>query len=461
MRTGDQVVQDLPWKMRVQGKIFIIGGLGYLFDAWDVTLNGFLTPLVGLEFGLSTADRGWVATANLIGMAIGAIVFGSIADRLGRKKVFTVTLLIFAIFSLFGAFSPNYTMFLILRFIAGFGLGGCIPVDYALVGEFSPRRIRGRVLTLLDLFWPIGATFAGLASLAVLDVQGNWRLMLAMMVIPALLVFWIRRGMPESPIYLAQVGREAEAREIIDELVRRTGATPEPYVILPKQYSPESNGALKTAMRQFTTLWTHLPKITLVAWTLFISIMVLYYSALSWMPTLLRNAGMTQQASFAGSTLMNVAGIFGAIVSAILVEKLGRKLILGIAAPLAGMSLVAFGFSINDTAVALVLLCVFGFFILATIPVLYAYVAELYPTQIRASGFAWASSMSRTATGVAPILFSAILWPILGLPTTFAILTLLMIGAISLMAMWGPETKGREIDASDDQPDPVVAEPVH
>lgn len=457
MKTGDQVVQDLPWKMRVQGKIFIVGGLGYMFDAWDVSLNGFLTPLVGLDFGLSSADRGWVATANLIGMAVGAIVFGSIADRMGRKKSFTVTLLIFAIFSLVGAFSPNYGIFLILRFLAGFGLGGCIPVDYALVGEFSPRRIRGRVLTLLDLFWPIGATLAGVASLAVLDVPGNWRLMLGMMVLPALLIFFIRRGVPESPIYLARVGREAEAREVIDDLVRRTGATPEPYYIASQQHAPESEGALKTAVTQFASLWTRLRKITVVSWSLFISIMVLYYSALSWMPTLLRDAGMTQHASFVGSTLMNLAGIFGAILSAILVDKLGRKVILGIAAPLSGFSLVAFGFSINNTTVAMVLLCVFGFFILATIPVLYAYVAELYPTQIRATGFAWASSMSRTATGLAPILFSAVLWPILGLPTTFALLTVLVIGSIALMAVWGPETKGRELDADDDKRDPVVA----
>lgn len=102
MRTGDQIVQNLPWRWNVQGKIFLIGGLGYLFDAWDIALNGFLTPLVGLEFGLSDSARGYVATANLIGMALGAVVWGSIADRLGRKKAFSITLMIFALFSVLG-----------------------------------------------------------------------------------------------------------------------------------------------------------------------------------------------------------------------------------------------------------------------------------------------------------------------------------------------------------------------
>src|ERR671922_259973 len=146
MRTGDQVVQDLPWKWGVQGKIFIIGGLGYMFDAWDVALNGFLTPLLGTEFGLSTGQRGLVATANLVGMAVGAVAWGTVADRVGRKRAFSITVLIFALFSVLGALAPSWEIFLALRFLAGVGLGGCIPVDYALVSEFSPRKQRGRVL---------------------------------------------------------------------------------------------------------------------------------------------------------------------------------------------------------------------------------------------------------------------------------------------------------------------------
>ena len=161
MKTGDQIVQELPWKWPVQGKIFIIGGLGYLFDAYDIALNGFLMPLVGEHFDLSLSDRGYVATANLVGMAVGAIAWGSVADRIGRKKAFSVTLLIFAVFSVLGALSPTYPVFLALRFLAGIGLGGCIPVDYALVSEFSPRKYRGRVLTGLDVWWPVGVTLCG------------------------------------------------------------------------------------------------------------------------------------------------------------------------------------------------------------------------------------------------------------------------------------------------------------
>lgn len=447
--TGDQIVQELPWRWGVQGKIFIIGGLGYMFDAWDVALNGFLTPLIGLQFELSKAAGGWVATANLIGMAIGAVVWGTIADRLGRKKAFSITILIFAIFSLLGAFSPNYGLFLLLRFLAGFGLGGCIPVDYALVGEFSPRRLRGRVLTALDMWWPIGATAAGLASLAVLSLPGNWRWMLAMMVIPALLVAFVRRDIPESPIYLASQGREAEARQVIDGLVERTGATPRPYIIQPPQGDDHAPQAFSAAVAQFTKLWTQFPRITIVAWSLFVTIMVVYYAAQSWMPTLLKDAGMTQHASFIGATIMNSTGILGCLIAAFTVERLGRKVLLTITAPLAGLALIAFGLLMDHQVLAIAMLCVFGFFILATIPVLYAYVAELYPTRIRATGFAWASSVSRAATGVAPIVFGSIMWPLLGVPLTFTVLTVLVVIAIALMLRFGPETAGRDIDEAE------------
>lgn len=152
MKSGESVVQALPWKWNVQGRIFIIGGLGYMFDAWDVVLNGFLTPLVGDYWDLDLGTRSLVATANLIGMAIGAVVWGSIADKMGRKKAFSVTMLIFALFSVIGAFSVNFEMFILFRFLAGFGLGGCIPVDYALVSEFSPRRLRGRILAAMDVW---------------------------------------------------------------------------------------------------------------------------------------------------------------------------------------------------------------------------------------------------------------------------------------------------------------------
>lgn len=448
MRTGDQVVQDLPWKWGVQGKIFIIGGLGYMFDAWDVALNGFLTPLLGAEFDLSTSERGLVATANLVGMAVGAVAWGTIADRMGRKRAFSLTLMIFALFSVLGALSPTWEVFLALRFIAGIGLGGCVPVDYAIVSEFSPKKQRGRVLSAMDGWWPIGTTLAGVTATFLVPIDGNWRWMLTLMVLPALLLFWIRRGVPESPIYLSRTGREAEARAVIDDMVARTGAEPEPYsipTIIPEAAASRKRG-LSAVLDQLRLVWAFNPKVTAVAWALFISVMVVYYAALSWMPSILREQGMGEVAAFASTTIMNAVGILGVITAVLLVEVVGRKWVIGVAAPLTALSLLVFSLVLGSSTAATVMIGIFGFFALVVIPVMYAYVSELYPTELRASGFGWASSSSRAVTGFVPLIFGSLLWPVLGLPLTFGLMGLLVVGAVIFMAVSAPETKGRELD---------------
>jgi putative MFS transporter len=461
MRTGDQIVQDLPWRWPVQGKIFIIGGLGYMFDAWDVALNGFLTPLLGTEFGLSPGQKGLVATANLIGMAVGAVAWGTVADRIGRKKAFSITLLIFALFSVLGALSPSIEIFLALRFLAGVGLGGCIPVDYAIVSEFSPRKQRGRVLAAMDGWWPVGTTLAGVSATLLVPVSGNWRWMLVLMILPALLLFWARRGVPESPLYLTRKGREVEARTVIDDLVARTGAAPEPYAIPEPVAEDTRGGALLAAVDQLRRVWAFSPKITGVAWALFISVMLVYYAALSWMPSILRAQGLGEVAAFATTTLMNGLGIVGVVIAVLVVERVGRKRVIAFAGPLAAATLVAFALLLGAGAVgaAIVAIAAFGAFALIVIPVMYAYVSELYPTELRASGFGWASSSSRAITGFAPLLFGSVLWPVLGLPLTFALLGVLVVGAVVFMWFCAPETAGRELDHITTDVAEVEAEP--
>lgn len=448
MRTGDQIVQDLPWRWSVQGKVFIIGGLGYMFDAWDVALNGFLTPLLGAEFGLSTTEKGLIATSNLIGMAVGAVMWGTIADRIGRKKAFSITLLIFAFFSVLAALSPNIEVFFALRFLAGVGLGGCIPVDYAIVSEFSPRRHRGRVLAAMDGWWPVGTTLAGVSATLLLPVNGNWRYMLLLMILPAVLLFWARRGIPESPLYLTRKGLETEARLVIDDLVARTGAAVEPYSIPDPVVEDKRGRALFAAFDQLRRVWAYSPKITGVAWSLFISVLLVYYAALSWMPSILAVQGLGNGAAFASTTLMNGFGIIGVIIAVGVVERIGRKRVIAVAGPLSAATLVVFGLLLKIDAItgAVVTVAAFGAFILIVIPVMYAYVSELYPTELRASGFGWASSSARALTAFAPLLFGKFLWPVLGLPLTFTLLGLLVVAAVVFMWRCAPETAGRELD---------------
>ena len=441
--TGDQVVQDLPWRWKVQGKIFLIGGLGFMFDAWDVTLNAYLIPLLIDDWSLSSGQAAWVATSNLIGMAVGAFAWGSVADIIGRKRAFTLTLLVFSLFTVLGAFSPDIVWFCVFRFLAGFGLGGCIPVDYALVGEFTPRRQRGRVLTAMDAWWPIGAFLCGVVTTAIVAQTGSWRLTMLVMVLPALLVFWVRRGVPESPLYLVQRGRREEARAVIDSLVERTGATRRQWRLPVPEETPRLS--LGSISGQLTGLWRYNWRITLTAWSLFLTILLVYYGALTWMPRILIASGYGQSVAFITTTFMTGVGFLGVIAAALLVERVGRKWLLAITGPGSAVLLVVFALTLDLPAVATAWLLGFGFVVQVAIPVLYTYVSELYPTELRGSGFGWASTISRVGAGLVPLIFGTLLWPLLGLPLTFALTGGLVVLAVVFMAFNAPETRNARL----------------
>ncbi|MDY6055741.1 MFS transporter [Micrococcus sp.] len=446
--TGEEVVQELPWRWSVQGRIFLIGGLGFMFDAWDVALNGVMIPLLREEWALSKGDAAWIGTANLIGMGVGAFVWGTVADRIGRRTAFTATLLMFSLFTIAGALTDSLLWFVAFRFLAGVGLGGTVPVDYALVSEFTPQRLRGRVLTAMDGWWPIGAALCGVVSAWLLSTWGDWRLPLLAMVLPALLVFVVRLGVPESPFFLMSRGREAEARRVVDDMVRRTGAAERPYAMPPVTVEPVGGvgGFLASLGQQLVDVWRAGPRITAIAWALFCTIMLSYYLALQWMPQFLIEAGYEQSRAFVMTSGMAAVGLLGVIVSALLVDLTGRRWLLGVTGVVAAALLVVLAAVMGVPGAALPLVLAFGFVIQVSIPALYTYVTELYPTGLRASGFGWASAASRVAAGVGPLVFVGVLQPALGLAGAFAVTGGLVLVAVIAMLLGAPETRSVALD---------------
>ncbi|GAA1803164.1 MFS transporter [Nesterenkonia flava] len=441
--TGEEIVQTLPWRWRAQGRIFLIGGLGFMFDAWDVSLNGVLIPLLTAEWDITAADAALIGTANLIGMAVGAVLWGTIADRIGRKQAFAWTLLIFSIFTIAGAATNTLEWFLLFRFLAGVGLGGCIPVDYALVSEFTPAKHRGRVLTAMDIWWPIGAACAFFVSAGLLAVWSAWQLPLLAMILPALLVFAVRLWVPESPLYLIRQGREAEARKVIDDLVVRTGAAPRDYRI--DTTTAGRPMSYRAVWEQLRAVWTHSWRITTVSWVLFLAIMTVYYIALQWMPTLLIEAGYEESQSFIRTAGMAAVGILGVIISTALVEFTGRRYLLAISAPASAALLVVLGWNMHLPGAVLGLLLGFGLVVQIAIPVLYAYVSELYPTALRGSGFGWASTISRVGAGLGPLVFITWMEPALGLAGAFAVCLAAVVAAVVVMMALAPDTTSRHL----------------
>jgi len=441
--SGSEVVQTLPWKWNVQGRIFIIGGLGFMFDAWDVSLNGILIPLLSAEWNLSAGQAAWIGTANLLGMALGAFVWATIADRIGRKAAFTATIAVFVLFTVAGVFATNIVVFAILRFIAGFGLGGAIPVDYALVGEFTPRKHRGRVLTAMDAWWPVGAALAGFVSAWLVAVWSDWRPPLLAMILPAILLIFVRLWIPESPMFLIRTNQHAKARDVIDRLVHATGAEPVKYRLDTMDDVPKmSAGAVFDQLRR---VWAFSWRITLAVWLLFLTVMFVYYVSLQWLPTFLMEAGFEQTQAFMTTGGMSAIGLLGALVATFLVETTGRRPLLAVSAVTGSILLVIVAAFLHVPAAVFPLVLAYGLIIQVAIPVMYAYASEIYPTQLRSSGFGWASAVSRVSAGVGPLLFVTHLIPAFGLSGAFAFAAALVVVAVVAMFFLAPETTGKSL----------------
>src|SRR5699024_4289760 len=194
-----------------------------------VPLTGLRSRWLAARRDLTSGQAARLGTATLLGMAIGAFIWATIADRIGRKVAFTATIAVFVVFTVGGAVTTDIVTFALLRFMAGFGLGGAIPVAYALVGECTPRTCRGRVLTAMEAWWPIGSALAGFISAWFVSMWADWRPPLLAMVLPAILLIFVRLWIPESPMFLIRNNRHREARAVIDGLVEATDAKPVKY----------------------------------------------------------------------------------------------------------------------------------------------------------------------------------------------------------------------------------------
>ena len=184
-------------------QLLFVTGLGWMFDAMDTGIIAFVLPTLAKIWGLSTPQMGYIGSIGLVGMAIGAVLAGELADRFGRKKMFMATLLLYSVATGLCSIAWSFESLLVFRFLVGFGLGGQLPVAVTLVTEFAPAHLRGRFIVLLESFWGLGWLAAALISYLVIPRFG-WHVAFILGALPALYVFYIFHMVPESVRYLTQ-----------------------------------------------------------------------------------------------------------------------------------------------------------------------------------------------------------------------------------------------------------------
>ena len=395
-RTRSQRLDALPWTRR-HSRLLGGSGIGWALDAMDVGLISFVIAQLVVVWQVDPADLSWVASAGFLGMAIGASLGGLLADRLGRRQVFALTLLVYGVFTGLSALSWSIGALIALRFLVGLGLGAELPVASTLVSEFAPARIRGRIIVILESFWAVGWTAAALIGYFVVPTSDDgWRWALALGAVPAVWAIFVRLRLPESVRFLEAKGRHAEAEKIVAEFEDAAGVSSPPVAVDPP-------APVVTAERPVATLFcARLRRRTISLWIVWFCVNFAYYGAFIWLPTLLVAQGFSLVRSFEYTLLITLAQLPGYAVSAWLVEKWGRRVTLAVFLAGSAISAGLFG-TAGDVTAILVFGSMLSFFNLGAWGALYAVTPELYPTRVRGTGAGWAAGFGRLASIIAPV----------------------------------------------------------
>lgn len=420
-------------------KLLVASGIGWAFDAMDVGLVSFVVAAIAADphFNLNATEKSWVLSVGFVGMAIGAALGGYFADRVGRKTVFTDTLVIFGLANAGMACSWTLVALLIARFIIGLGLGAELPVASTLVSEFSPTRHRGRMTVLLESFWAVGWIIAAAIGAFVIPNTGDWGWRWALLIgaLPLLYAVVTRAHIPESVRFLESKGREDEAEQAVRYFEQASGVAP---VASPKA---EPLPAIRTR-----ELFGHQYLARTVAiWLTWFFVNFSYYGAFTWMPSLLADQFGSLTSSFGYTLIISLAQLPGYFLAAWLVEIWGRRRTLSVF--LAVSAVAAFAFSQAGSVAAVI-----GFGMLLSASnlgawgVLYAVTPEIYPTRLRGAASGAAAAVGRVAAIIAPLLVPWFLTLSGGNKTVaFVIFAVaFVLGCIAALCL--PERKGLDLE---------------
>ncbi|MDF2558450.1 MAG: naiP [Bacillales bacterium] len=401
-KTGNTIF-NIPNK-----KLLGMAGIGWLFDAMDVGLLSFVMLAVGADWQLSLEQMKAIPSVNSIGMAVGALVFGILADKIGRKNVFILTLLLFSIGSGLTAFSNSLVVFMILRFFIGMGLGGELPVASTMVSEVAPIEQRGRVVVLLESFWAIGWILSAVIAFFVIPNYG-WRTAMFISALPAFYAIYLRFHLPDSPVTAAKTSTQS--------ILQKT------RIVWSKQYISK----------------------TIMLWILWFSVVFSYYGMFLWLPTVMKEHGFTMINSFKYVLIMSLAQLPGYFTAAWLIEKIGRKFVLvSFLLGTAGSAYVFGGAeSLNTLLVSGALL---SYFNLGAWGGLYAYTPEQYPASIRGTGVGMAAAFGRIGGIIGPLLIPVMVSKNFTFQHIFLVFCIaIFIGVLAVLFL-GKETKEVVID---------------
>jgi putative MFS transporter len=429
----------------------ILGG-GTFFDAFDALSIAVVLALVIRTFGLSFSDAGLIVSAGYAGQWLGAVVVGALADRIGRRPAFVLSLVVFGLLSLACAFAWSHNSLLLFRALQGIGLGAEVPIATTLINEYLGKRNRGRISVIYQSTFTWGIFVAPLIALITTSMFGpelGWRILLGLGALPLLIAVWAWFALPESARWLAATGRTNEAdalvRRMEDEARTRGHSLDEPEPVPP---ALNQDGKLRLGELLAPTYRTR----TLGLGTIWFTSFFVVYGYLTWLPTMyVSTGGLPPSSSLVLTVVLGAIQLLVVYAAAWLIDRVGRRPLL----------LTAFGFAVIGGlfgGVMVGLLNLTGWPVLFTAGIiiaigmsissasLFLYTSELYPTRMRGWATSVNSSLARAASIVSPLIFGFMLGGNGGPGAVFTAMA--AAAAISLIAMSvsGVETRNRSLE---------------
>jgi AAHS family 4-hydroxybenzoate transporter-like MFS transporter len=386
---------------RFQVRLLLTCAAVLFLDGFDTQAIGYVAPALAKEWGLTKGALGPVFSAGLFGLMIGALVFGPLADRIGRKKIIIFSTLAFGLGTLITAFVQDVNTLLAIRFLTGLGLGGAMPNAIAMTSEFNPRRRRATMVMIMFCGFSVGAALGGLLAAALIP-QFGWRSVFVVGgAAPLLLVPILALRLPESVRFLALTGRANDrVAQLLGFINPKASFAPATQFVM---HEPELAGI--PVLHLFKAGRT---PVTLLLWVVFFMSLLDLYFLSNWLPTVLNDLGASVSSAAAIGSMLQVGGVVGTFALGSIIDRFSFRA-LALVYFMAVFAVGAIGQLGHSVVFVTMAIFAAGFCIVGGQIAANALAAGYYPTSVRATGVGWALGIGRVGSIVGPLIGGTLL----------------------------------------------------
>ncbi|MET3289780.1 UNVERIFIED_CONTAM: AAHS family benzoate transporter-like MFS transporter [Brevibacillus sp. OAP136] len=394
-----------------------------VFDGYDLFSFGAVVPSLMEKWQLTPVQVGAFNTYTVIGMMLGAVGFGILADRIGRRTASLICIFIYSVFTFFSAFAIGAMDFSAYRFITGIGLGGIMPNLISLMIEYSPKSRRSSLAPMIFIGMSVGAILASLIGMVLIPLWG-WKSVFIFGAIPLLFLPYIMKALPESVNFLHEKKQTNQLSDILNKINSSLKTTKDDRFEIDATEESKSISSLFTNKRAFGTI---------IFWIVYPMVMVMTFGLATWLPKLMLQAGYSLGSSLSFLIALHIGAILGTIIGGKLGDKIGLRKVLILYFALSALGCYCLGIK-SEMIIMYVVLLISGACTFGTQNLLSSFVAQFYPSEIRGTGTGSALAIGRLGAMAGPILGGIILS--LNVPMQWNFIIFAVPGLIAAIAIW-------------------------